>query len=152
MNYWAVKCNPDDWDYQAYLAQHGSFTLDPELAWQARVNWRWMKPDDGVALLFGKGIGLGCLGTVKAPAGLAWGDPFWVDPARQAEVAHYVPIRIHLDLVHVGRSVPLSTLRADPDLVTSQLIRTPNAANAVKLTAAQFAALQRLAFHALALP
>lgn len=157
---WLVKCNPEVWDLQTYLAD-GHEYIDN---WSVQKNYRseMMQPGDPV-VLWVTGTdraplqpGVWGVGQVTAPVNvevdldvdeveetgdaLATDPGYWLDLAARARARYFVG----LDVPFLDEPVSRAEIRAVPALADAEVLRAPMMGNPNWLTRAEWEALQAL--------
>lgn len=112
MNYWLVKSEPDVYSFEQ-LIQDGSTRWDGVRNYQARNNLRAMKVGD-ICLYYHSNIGLAVVGIARVMT------EYFPDPTAEKgdwSAVELVPVR------PLERVVPLSEIKAHPDLQQMSLVR-----------------------------
>jgi predicted RNA-binding protein with PUA-like domain len=112
VNYWLVKSEPDVYSFEQ-LIQDGSTRWDGVRNYQARNNLRAMKVGD-ICLYYHSNIGLAVVGIARVMT------EYFPDPTAEKgdwSAVELVPVR------PLERVVPLSEIKAHPDLQQMSLVR-----------------------------
>ncbi len=112
MNYWLVKSEPDVYSFEQ-LIQDGSTRWDGVRNYQACNNLRAMKVGD-ICLYYHSNIGLAVVGIARVMT------EYFPDPTAEKgdwSAVELVPVR------PLERVVPLSEIKAHPDLQQMSLVR-----------------------------
>ncbi|MEY3194056.1 MAG: hypothetical protein RIQ78_152 [Bacteroidota bacterium] len=112
MNYWLVKSEPDVYSFEQLILD-GSTRWDGVRNYQARNNLRAMKVGD-ICLYYHSNIGLAVVGIARVMT------EYFPDPTAEKgdwSAVELVPVR------PLERVVPLSEIKAHPDLQQMSLVR-----------------------------
>ena len=114
MNYWLVKSEPDVFSFEQLTAD-GSTRWDGVRNYQARNNLRAMRVGD-LCLFYHSNIGLEIVGIARVRT------EYYPDPT--AEKGDWSAVDIE-PVKPLNRPVPLTEIKAHPDLQAFGLVRNP---------------------------
>lgn len=132
MNYWLVKSEPDVYSYDQLVAD-GSTRWDGVRNYQARNNLRAMQQGD-ICLYYHSNIGLSVVGIARVS------KEHFPDPT--AEKGDWSAVELEA-LKPFVRAVPLSEIKANPDLQELLLVRNGRL-SVMPVTSAEFSTLLAL--------
>ena len=132
MNYWLVKSEPDVYSYDQLVAD-GSTRWDGVRNYQARNNLRAMQQGD-ICLYYHSNIGLSVVGIARVS------KEHFPDPT--AEKGDWSAVELEPRKPFV-RAVPLSEIKANPDLQELLLVRNGRL-SVMPVTSAEFSTLLAL--------
>jgi len=132
VNYWLVKSEPDVYSYDQLVAD-GSTRWDGVRNYQARNNLRAMQQGD-ICLYYHSNIGLSVVGIARVS------KEHFPDPT--AEKGDWSAVELEA-LKPFVRAVPLSEIKANPDLQELLLVRNGRL-SVMPVTSAEFSTLLAL--------
>lgn len=151
MAHWLVKTEPQSFSFADLLAESGQTTpWEGVRNYQARNFMRGMRLGDGVLIYHSSTARPGVAG-LAAVASESYPDPTqfdptspYFDPKATIEAPRWYLVEIRA-LRALPRLVPLTELRADPQLQRMRLLERGNRLSVMPLTAAEFARVLELA-------